>query len=315
MKHNSIQTLFEQIRSGICGKYLLGSTDFVDWLLIAYLARGHVLVEGPPGTGKTLSAKILAKTLSRASKRIQFTTDMLPSDILGASLYNPTDQNFKFIQGPVFTDFLIADEINRTPPRTQSALLEAMEERQVTIEGSEHRLSEDFFVMATQNPQDFEGTFPLPEVEMDRFLFKLVVRHAEPDIEVTLYRHVLSGQLPPVFSEIAPATFDRSEVTQEIAATRVDDSILLYIANILKATRTHPLLEYGSSARGGIALAKSARILARMQGRDFVTPDDIKHLAVVALRHRIRLNAEAQLSGVTDEEVLSEVLQKVPFPT
>lgn len=315
MNNNSIQILFEQIKEQICGKYLLGNTDFIDWLLVAYLSRGHVLVEGPPGTGKTLSAKILAKTLSRDAKRIQFTTDMLPSDILGAYLYNPAEHNFKFIQGPIFTDFLIADEINRTPPRTQSALLEAMEERQITIEGTEHRLSDDFFVIATQNPQGFEGTFPLPEVEMDRFIFKLVVHHAEPETEVELLRHILSGQLPPAFSKIGPAAWDRTVLEQELATTRVDESILTYIAALLKSTRTHPLLDYGSSVRGGIALAKGARILARKQGRDFVVPDDIKQLALGALRHRIRLNAEAQLSGMTDEAVIGDILQKVPFPT
>jgi MoxR-like ATPase len=314
-KVNPIQAIFEKIRNEICGKYLLGSSDFIDWLLTAYLSRGHVLVEGPPGTGKTLSAKILAKTLSRHSKRIQFTTDMLPSDILGAYLYNPAEHNFKFIRGPIFTEFLIADEINRTPPRTQSALLEAMEERQVTIEGTEHRLSDDFFVMATQNPQDFEGTFPLPEVELDRFLFKLAVRHAEPETEMMLFRHILTGQLPPVFANITSLEFDREPMDAALSAIRVDDSILSYIASILKATRNHPLLDYGSSARGGIALTKGARILACRQGRDFVVPDDIKELSLPVLRHRIRLNAEAQLAGTTDESVLSEILKQTPFPT
>lgn len=312
---SSVRELFKAIHLELSDKFLLGNREFIDWLLISYLCRGHVLVEGPPGTGKTLSAKLLAQVLSRQSKRIQFTSDMLPSDILGSHLFNPVQQSFSFLQGPVFTDFLIADEINRTPPRTQSALLEAMEERQITIEGETHALSDDFFVIATQNPHDFEGTFPLPEVELDRFLLKLIVPHANPSVEKQLLRLIVSGMLPPTFSDIQPLNLDRRKLDNEILSVHLDDSILQYVADILKATRAHPHLDFGSSARGGIALVKAARVLALKNDRDFVIPDDIKNLAACALQHRIRLNAEAQLSGASEESVLADILKQIPCPT
>lgn len=310
----TVQELRGAIQKSAGQRYLLGSEDLIDLLLIAWLARGHVLIEGPPGTGKTLSAKVLSKLLARTFKRIQFTSDLLPAEITGSHIYQPNTQMFKFMPGPLFADCILADEINRTPPRTQSALLEAMEERQVTCEGQRFELSPDFFVMATQNPQDFEGTFPLPEAQTDRFLFKYTVSHAGAEVDTQIMRATVDGRLNPNFIELNALEIDRSTLDQEIQAVKVDDSILDYIARILAITRRDPMLATGSSVRGGLALAKTSRILAALAGRDFVVPDDIKFLAVPVLRHRIRLTPEAQMAGESEVKIITDILKKAEFP-
>ena len=294
---NSLKEFREKIQASLNTDYILGSEEMIDFLLIAWLARGHVLIEGPPGTGKTLSAKAFSKLLSRTFKRVQFTSDMLPAEIIGSHIYQPNSQSFKFMPGPIFADYVLADEINRTPPRTQSALLEAMEERQVTSEGQRFDLSGDFFVIATQNPQDFEGTFPLPEAQMDRFLFKLVVSHADAKIDSLIIRKNLDGSIDPALTGLSSVAFDRKKFDEEIQRVTVDDSVLAYISRILELSRSHPMLSIGSSVRGGLALARCARISAALGGRDFVTPDDVKQLAVPSLRHRIRTTPEAQMAG------------------
>ena len=315
MSDSYCKSLIDAIHREIDEKYLFGHPQLIDLCMVAFLSRGHVLLEGPPGTGKTLTAKLLARMLAKSFKRIQFTSDMLPADIIGANIYSPAKQGFEFIPGPVFADFILADEINRTPPRTQSALLEAMEERQVTVEGKLMTVSPDFFVIATQNPQDFEGTFPLPEAQIDRFLFKLVLGHAPREKETAMLRNIVEGILPPPFADIPQHAVERARVEDELRQIRVDTSILRYIADILDKTRTNPLITLGSSVRGGIALAKCSRILALLRGRTHVVPDDIKELAVPTLAHRIRLTPEAQVSNVSDRDVIQDILKKAEFPS
>lgn len=308
------RALWSEIKSSFDEKLYFGHSELLELILIAYLARGHVLVEGPPGTGKTLVAKLFAHKLARSFKRIQFTSDLLPGDILGSHVYSPSNGSFRFIPGPIFSDVVLADEINRTPPRTQSALLEAMEERQVTIEGECMPLSPSFFVIATQNPLEMEGTFPLPEAHVDRFLFKVKIGHADRKTEQRLLASILSGQLPPQFGGISSMNCSFEEADREIESVRVDPVLLEYTAELLEHTRTSHMLAHGSSIRGGIALIKAARIKALLDGRSFVIPDDIKYFCRYTLPHRVRPSTEAQVSRVLEDDIIAEIVKRVPLP-
>ncbi|HEY5696591.1 MAG TPA: MoxR family ATPase [Acidimicrobiales bacterium] len=298
-------------------KVVVGQEGTLSGVVAALLVGGHVLLEGVPGVAKTLLVKAVAGALDLEFKRLQFTPDLMPSDVTG-QLVLDADRSFRFRPGPVFTNLLLADEINRTPPKTQASLLESMEERQVSVEGDAHRLPDPFAVIATQNPVEYEGTYPLPEAQLDRFLFKLQVGYptAEQEQEV-LHRHDLG--LDPhdlAASGLAPVANAEhlAEGRRQVDALRVEDPVLAYVVAIVRATRESPSLALGVSPRGGASLLKAAKAWAWLAGRDYVTPDEVKAVALPALRHRLLLRPELVLEGVTADGVLQSILATVPAP-
>jgi len=299
-------------------KVLVGQEDMIHLLLVSLFTGGHVLVEGVPGLGKTLAARALAAVSHVKFNRIQFTPDMMPSDVTGTNIFDIKSQSFHLKKGPIFTNILLADEINRTPPKTQSALLEAMEEGCITIDGTDYPLEEPFMVIATQNPVEFEGTYPLPEAQLDRFLMKLLVHYPEPDEEKKLLYHYHYGFDSKNFGNVkvdAVLTPDiLKECKEEIKGVAVDDSIMEYITAIVSATRQSPNLLLGAGPRASIALLLSGKTLACMEGRDFVIPDDIKYLAPHVLRHRIIVSPEAEIDGVKADNVIHQILNRVKVP-
>ncbi len=300
------------------GKVVVGQQGVLAGFLAALLADGHVLLEGVPGVAKTLLVKTVASTLSVDMNRIQFTPDLMPSDITGQLMYEQKTGDFTFRPGPVFTNLLLADEINRTPPKTQAALLEVMEERQATVAGEPRQLPDPFMVIATQNPVEYEGTYPLPEAQLDRFLAKLYVGYPERDNEQeVLARHHQGMSLHEVAANGVKAVATPEDLAAGRSAVRdiqVDDSILGYITEIVRATRSSPVVDLGVSPRGGVALLGLSKAWAWMAGRTFVTPDDVKMIAKPALRHRLQVQAEAELEGVTPDIVLDGLLESVPVP-
>ena len=282
-------------------KVIIGQDEFLRHLLIAFISGGHVLMEGVPGLGKTLTAKALAKVVEADCKRVQFTPDLMPADIIGTNVFNAKEAEFRLKKGPVFTNVLLADEINRTPPKTQSALLEAMEERSVTIDGETMKLDEPFFVIATQNPVEYEGTYPLPEAQLDRFLMKLYVGYIPQEGEDQMLRGYLTR------AELA-------EIRKEAAAVKVNEGILHYITGITFATRQSLQIMLGASPRASIALLLCARTNAAMNGRDFVVPEDVVDIALPVLRHRIILRPETHASGINADTALMNVIRKVEIP-
>ncbi len=288
-------------------------------LLAASLANGHILFEDYPGLGKTLLAKVFAKAIGSDTKRVQFTPDLLPSDILGMNVWRQNDGTFQMVRGPVFTNVLLADEINRAPPKTQSALLEAMEERQVTIDGVTLAIGFPFVVIATQNPIEQEGTYPLPEAQLDRFLLKLSAGYpANPDLENDILIRRIQWQKDDPTSDIKPAVdISRFVELQRYVETRVyiDHVIVNYITQMVRMSREHPRVAVGVSPRGGLALLRIARGIALIHGRDFVVPDDVKMVAPDVLAHRIILNIEDTLEGVRGDSVIDEIVQQAPVPS
>lgn len=299
-------------------KIYVGSELLVRKVLAAALANGHVLFEDNPGLGKTMLAKSIAFSIECRFSRIQFTPDLLPADILGTKVWRQRNGSFELLKGPVFTNILLADEVNRSPPKTQSALLEVMEERQVTIEGETHQLEEPFFVLATQNPIEFEGTYPLPEAQMDRFLLRISTGYAETlEQEKLILQRRINWKKDDPTKDIKPViSANEFRSLQKIVENGiyVDDIILQYIAEIVRKTREHSKVEVGSSPRGGLALLKACRAMALMMGRDFVTPDDVKAFALEALSHRLILKLEHALEGVRERDVVKEIVRVVPVP-
>lgn len=306
------RTLLDTCISNIQRK-IVGKTRELQIILATLFSQGHVLLEGVPGTAKTLMAKALAATLGLEFKRIQATPDLLPSDVIGVNIYDPRTGSFVFRKGPVFTNILLFDEVNRAPPKTQSALLEAMQERQVTVEGETYKLPEPFLVIATMNPVETEGTFPLPEAQVDRFLARVMIGY--PSIDETIEVLKRFDEIA-VLEDLKPV-LDRDTVLRLMALSKriyVDENIMRYIATIVEATRRHPMVKLGASPRGAIALLLLSRSLALIQGRSYVIPDDVKQVAYAALSHRLILRSEARLSRLTPESIIDDILEKVEPP-
>lgn len=299
------------------GKVVLGSEHNTRLAFIAYLVKGHLLLEGVPGVGKTLLARCFSKSMGLSMRRIQCTPDLMPGDVVGANIFNFQTQTFSLTKGPVFTPFLLADEINRTPPKTQSALLEAMQERSVTIDGTTHPLPEHFMMVATQNPVEHEGTYPLPEAQLDRFLFKLVVGYPDENQEVNaVIAHCGASGMPdldtlpldPIPENVLPM------LRQSIQSVRIEPKIAHYVVQLARATRNHPAIGVGLSPRAATMIAAAARANAACEARLYVLPDDIKALFVAAARHRVLVTPAAEMDDVRSEDVLAQVIQQVPAP-
>lgn len=299
-------------------KVIVGQDDAIEQILVAMLAEGHALVEGVPGTAKTLTIKTLARIIGAQFTRIQFTPDLMPSDVTGTNVFNMQTSQFSLRHGPIFTDILLADEINRTPPKTQAALLEAMEERQVTIDGERYLLSPLFTVLATENPIEYEGTYPLPEAQLDRFLLKILIDYPDADAELEIIsrwdhgfnaRRLEDVDIVPL-EDVAAIQHCRAEVR----ALRLEEGVQKYIVEIIRKTRSHSTVLYGASPRAAVALLLCSKALAAIRGREFVTPDDIRDIAVPVLRHRIALRAEAELEGATTDVVIADIIKSVEVP-
>ena len=290
-------------------RVVLGQDDAVRDVLVALLADGHVLLEGVPGVAKTLLARALAASLGLTFTRVQFTPDLMPADLLGTRVWNAEARAWELHRGPVFTDVLLADEVNRTPPKTQAALLEAMEERQVTLDGQRHALGDAFFVVATENPLEFEGTYPLPEAQTDRFLLQIRMTYPTEEAELALLARGRAHGPPVVDAQLSRESLLALRAT--VARVRVDESVRRYVLAIARATRADPLLKLGASPRAGLMLVAAAQAVALMAGRAFVLPDDVKSVARPVLRHRLALSTEAELDGADVERVLGAVLDRV----
>lgn len=301
---------------GELAKYVIGQAEMVDLLMTGIFANGHILLEGAPGVAKTLSAKVLSKSLNVDFSRIQFTPDMMPSDVLGTSVFNMKDSQFTFKKGPIFSNIVLIDEINRAPAKTQAALFEVMEERQITYDGECYPMSFPFLVIATQNPIEQEGTYSLPEAQLDRFLFKIKLGYPELHEEEEILNRYKNNIKPPNLDDIK-SVFTANEIQKiqdTVEKVIVEDNLVKYIANITHKTRNHGKIYLGGSPRASLAILRSAKAMAAIRGRDFVTPEDIQFVAVHVLNHRLILTPEAEMEGVSTEDVVREIVQTLEVP-
>jgi MoxR-like ATPase len=312
---NALNSAVIGIRNEI-GKIIVGQNEMIDLLLIGLLCDGHVLIEGVPGVAKTLTAKLMAKIIHTGFSRIQFTPDLMPSDVLGTSVFNPKNAEFEFRRGPIFSNIILIDEINRAPAKTQSALFEVMEERQVTIDGITHLMDFPFLVIATQNPIEQEGTYRLPEAQLDRFLFKIVVGYPTIEEEVNILlnqqsaaQNILLDQVEPIVTSAQIANF--RSITNEVI---INPKLVEFIANIVHGTRNNTALYLGASPRASLAILRSSKAHAAIQGRDFVNPEDIIRMAVPVLRHRVILNPEKEMEGITADELINDIISNMEVP-
>jgi MoxR-like ATPase len=311
-----VGSLAEQARAQL-GRVLVGQDELIQQLLVVVLCRGHALIEGVPGLAKTLAVKALAKVLQLQFQRVQCTPDLMPADVIGGNIFSPANGSFSLHRGPLFTDLLLVDEINRTPPRTQSALLEAMEEAQVTIDGTRHPLSGFFTVFATQNPIEFEGTYPLPEAQLDRFLLKIRVGYPSGQEEIAILERYQAGFDPRQLEqmELRPIGTEQLSAARAAAGSvRVEPGIFRYVSELVRRSRDWPSLSLGASPRAGLSLLLAAKAVAAMDTRDYLVPDDVKQIAPAVLRHRLVLKPEADLEGVSAEQVVRDLLAAVEVP-
>ncbi|MGZ3873740.1 MAG: AAA family ATPase [Mucilaginibacter sp.] len=305
----------EQIKATL-SKIIVGQHDSIDLLIAGILADGHILIEGVPGVAKTLTAKLIAKSIDAKYSRIQFTPDLMPSDILGTSVFNPKTTEFEFKQGPIFGNIILIDEINRAPAKTQSALFEVMEERQLTIDGQVYKMEEPFIVLATQNPVEHEGTYRLPEAQLDRFLFKIEIRYPSLDEEIAIITQQHQQKTTDQLSHINPviSVNDIIALRELVKGLHVEDKLLVYVARIVHESRNNKSLYLGGSPRASLAIVNAAKALAAIKGRDFVTPDDITQIAAPVLRHRIMLTPDKEMEGVSPDDVVAQIIQKIEVP-
>ncbi len=312
---SSLNESINKIREEI-GKVIVGQEQMVDLLITAILSDGHVLIEGVPGVAKTLTAKLLSKVIDVKFSRIQFTPDLMPSDVLGTSIFNLKKSEFEFKPGPIFSNIVLIDEINRAPAKTQAALFEVMEERQVTIDGKTYPLEYPYLVVATQNPIEHEGTYRLPEAQLDRFLFKIQVSYPNFDQEVAIISGHHSRKGNQALQEVSPVlTSDQiKSYRSSVQQIHIEDNLVKYIAQIIHETRNNPALFLGASPRASIAILNGSKAFAAVNGRDFVTPEDIKFVALPVLRHRIMLTPDKEMEGITADEVVKQIIDKVEVP-
>lgn len=310
-----LQTAMEAVKSEI-EKVIVGQKEMIDLLLIAMLADGHVLIEGVPGIAKTLSTKLLAKTVSTEFSRLQFTPDLMPSDVIGTTIFNAQTTNFEFKKGPVFANIILIDEINRAPAKTQAALFEVMEEKQVTMDGVRHRMKDLFFIIATQNPIDMEGTYRLPEAQLDRFLFKIEMDYPNLEEEEKIIGdfHHRKNQVNLDAVQAVISVEQILESRKTVREIHVDENIIKYIAQLVNTTRKSQSLFLGASPRASLAILNGAKANAAIMGRSFITPDDVKFIAPHVLRHRVMLTPEKEMEGITATEIIKELIAQVEIP-